>query len=82
MMAWIIPQDNGTPKSEAAGFELNYRCYVLEGSATTLEFDSSALLPPSASAAQRNIALIDAAILAAAAQGKPGLQANNCRTIP
>lgn len=79
MKTWIVLEDSGQPQSEAAGFNLNYRCYVVEGS-SFIEFSSSALIPPAPAVPTMRTAIVNAAIQAAAGQGKT-VQAVDCIVI-
>lgn len=63
-------KDECNPVSEAAGFHLPFRAYVVEGSVTTDDFEGSALVPFAPSAIQARAAVVSQAIQAAAGRGK------------
>jgi hypothetical protein len=75
----IVLQDIVQPVSESAGSYISYTCCVIEGS-SYIEFQSSALVPFSASVQQMRTAIVNAAIQAAAGQGKT-VQSADCRVI-
>lgn len=79
MKTWIVLEDSGQPRSEVAGFDINYKCYVVEGS-TFLEFNGAALVPPASSINQMRSAIVSSAISTAAGQGKI-VQINDCIVI-
>lgn len=80
MKCVILYQDDCQPVSEAAGFQLPYRCFIIEGSVETDRFDSSALVPFAASSVQTRTAVVTQCIQAALGRGKT-VSALDCTVV-
>lgn len=80
MKCVILYQDQCQPISEAVGFQLPYKAYIVEGAVTTDEFESAATVPFAASANQTRTAIVAQVIQAAAGRGKT-VQSADCTVI-
>lgn len=80
MKCVIMYLDQCQPISEAVGFQLQYRAYIVQGDVTIDDFESGATVPFAASAVQAKNAVIAQVIQAAAGRGET-VATNDCTVV-